>query len=77
MKTENIVLIVIVAMVAVFVIYNLVKKEEYQEYGHGPSRLIKELQESGEWEVFNFFNNGILRDKPASTGITFIQRCKK
>jgi hypothetical protein len=49
----------------------------YDEFSHGPSQLIKELQESGEWEVFNFFNNGILRSKPASTGLTFIQRCKK
>ena len=60
-----------------YIVSDDIKKEEYQEYGQGPSRLVKELQESGEWEIFNFFNNGILRDKPASTGITFIQRCKK
>jgi hypothetical protein len=33
MKTDNIVLIVIVAIIAVLVIYNLVKKEEYQVRG--------------------------------------------
>jgi len=38
---------------------------------------IISLKENSEWEVFNFFNNGILRTKPASTGLTFIQRCKK
>jgi hypothetical protein len=43
----------------------------------GPAQLIKELKENPEWEVFNFFNNGILRNKPASTGLTFIQKCKK
>ena len=52
-------------------------KNDFHEFSHGPSQLIKELQETGEWEVFNFFNNGILRSKPASTGLTFIQRCKK
>ena len=48
----------------------------HQEYAEGPSKLIKELKENKDWEVFNFFNNGILRNKPASTGLTFIQRCK-
>ncbi len=54
-----------------------VKSENHQEYSNGPSRFVKELKENSEWEVFNFFNNGILRTKPASTGLTFIQRCKK
>jgi len=48
----------------------------HQEYAEGPSKLIKELKENKDWEVFNFFNNGILRNKPASTGLTFVQRCK-
>ena len=48
----------------------------HQEYAEGPSKLIKELKENKDWEVFNFFNNGILRNKPASTGLTFIQRCE-
>jgi hypothetical protein len=48
----------------------------HQEYAEGPSKLIKELKENKDWEVFNFFNNGILRNKPASTGLTFIQKCK-
>lgn len=54
-----------------------VKSENHQEYANGPSRFVKELKENSEWEVFNFFNNGILKTKPASTGLTFIQRCKK
>ena len=48
----------------------------HQEYAEGPSKLIKELKENKDLEVFNFFNNGILRNKPASTGLTFVQRCK-
>mgnify|MGYP000256143471 CR=1 FL=1 len=37
---------------------------------------IKELKNNPEWEIFNFFNNGIFRSKPASTGLTILQRCK-
>lgn len=58
------------------IITNDIKSENHQEYANGPSQLIKLLKEDNEWEVFNFFNNGILRTKPASTGLTFIQRCK-
>ena len=54
-----------------------VKSENHQEYANGPSRFVKELKQNSEWELFNFFNNGILRTKPASTGLTFIQKCKK
>jgi len=43
---------------------------------NGPSQLIKLLKENKEWEVFNFFNNGIFKSKPASTGFTILQRCK-
>jgi len=46
------------------------------EFAKGPTELIKLLKEDKEWEVFNFFNNGIFKSKPASTGLTFVQRCK-
>jgi hypothetical protein len=46
----------------------------HQEYANGPAKFVKELKENKEWEVFNFFNNGILRDKPSSTGLTFIRK---
>ena len=46
----------------------------HQEYANGPARFVKELKENKEWEVFNFFNNGILKDKPSSTGLTFIRK---
>lgn len=59
------------------VTHDVKSKDGYDEFSHGPSKFVSELKLSGEWEVFNFFNNGILRSKPASTGLTFIQRCKK
>jgi len=54
-----------------------VTDQNHHEPFSGPSQLIKELQLKPEWEIFNFFNNGIHRTKPASTGLTIIQRCKK
>ena len=58
------------------IITNDVKSEHHEEYSHGPSKFMNEIKQDPNWEVFNFFNNGILRTKPASTGLTFIQRCK-
>ena len=51
-------------------------QNHHDEFVNGPSQLIKLLKEDKEWEVFNFFNNGIFKSKPASTGLTFVQRCK-
>ena len=50
--------------------------EFHHEYAAGPSKLIAELKDNKEWEIFNFFNNGIFKSKPASTGLTILQRCK-
>ncbi len=52
-------------------------EEFHQDYANGPSKLINELKENKKWEIFNFFNNGIFKSRPSSTGLTFIQRCKK
>jgi hypothetical protein len=38
----------------------------------GPSKFIKDI--GPEWKVFNFFNQGIVKNKPSSTGLTLIQR---
>ena len=49
--------------------------EDEKEYFHlwdGPARFIKEL--GPEWKQFNFFNAGTEPMKPASTGLTLIQR---
>ena len=58
------------------IVTNDIKEDNYQEYSNGPSELIKLLKKDKEWEIFNFFNNGIFRSKPASTGLTILQRCK-
>ena len=55
---------------------DVLEKEHHDEFANGPSKLIKELKENSEWEIFNFFNNGIFRTKPSSTGLTILQRCK-
>lgn len=53
------------------------EQKHHDEFANGPSRLVKELKENSEWEIFNFFNNGIFKSRPSSTGLTFVQRCKK
>ena len=60
---------------------DLIVTEDVKEKNHhapfdGPNKLIKELKDNKEWEVFNLFNNGILREKPSSTGITLVQKCR-
>jgi len=39
----------------------------------GPIQLAKEI-DTEKWEVFNLFNFGILKNKPASTGLTLIRK---
>jgi len=58
------------------IVTNDLKSEDYHEFANGPSQLIKELKDNPDWEIFNFFNNGIFRSKPSSTGLTILQRCK-
>jgi len=48
-------------------------KKDYHRFD-GPSRLVKELQQSSEWNLVNLFNFRILSDKPSSSGITIINR---
>jgi hypothetical protein len=55
---------------------DVVEQNHHTEYVNGPSKLIKELKENSEWEIFNFFNNGIFKSKPSSTGLTILQKCK-
>jgi len=48
-------------------------KKDFHSF-EGPSKLASELQSSNQWNIINFFNNGIIRDKPSSTGITIINK---
>lgn len=56
---------------------DVLDKNHHDEFAHGPSELIDFLSNDKDWEIFNFFNNGILKNRPASTGLTFLQKCKK
>ena len=47
-------------------------EKEYYEFFDGPPKFIKEIGK--EWRQFNFFNTGIHPSKPASTGLTLLQR---
>lgn len=60
-----------------YIVTNDISNDDHQDYTHGPSLFMREIRKNPEWEVFNFFNNRILRTRPSSTGLTFIQRCKK
>lgn len=59
-----------------YIVTDDIKSDDYQKITNGPTQLIKELQENSEWEIFNFFNNGIFKSKPSSTGLTILQKCK-
>lgn len=47
-------------------------EKEYFQSWDGPTKFISEI--GSEWKQFNFFNTGISPMKPASTGITLLQR---
>jgi len=55
-----------------------VKSQNHQDnITNGPSKLVKELSDDSDWEIFNFFNNGIFKTRPSSTGLTILQKCQK
>lgn len=56
---------------------DITDQNHHDEFVDGPSKLIKELKEDKDWEIFNLFNNGIFKSKPSSTGLTILQKCKK
>ena len=47
-------------------------QNHHEEYANGPARFIEEI--SNEWQRFDFFNFGILKTKPSSTGLTILRR---
>ena len=48
-------------------------QDNFQEFTDGPSKFIVDLKKDTKWNVFNLFNNGILKSKPSSTGLTIVQ----
>ena len=53
-----------------FIVTDDIKDENYQSFD-GPARFIDDI--GPEWKTFNLFNEGIIKDKPSSTGLTLIQ----
>ena len=47
-----------------------------KQFSNSLVQVEYQLKDNKEWEVFNLFNNGILREKPSSTGITLVQKCR-
>lgn len=48
-------------------------KKDYYSFS-GPSQLVKELQQSPDWNLISLHNFSILKDKPSSSGITIINK---
>ena len=51
---------------------DITDQEHHDEFSEGPSKFIEEI--GNEWQRFDFFNEGILKDKPSSTGLTILRR---
>jgi hypothetical protein len=60
-----------------YIVTDEIKSDDHQEITNGPSELVELLKQDSSWEIFNFFNNGIFKSKPSSTGLTILQKCKK
>jgi len=50
---------------------DIVDQNHHDNFAEGPSMFIEEI--GNEWQRFDFFNEGILRDKPSSTGLTILR----
>jgi hypothetical protein len=48
------------------------QKKDFYEFS-GPSQFVKDFNNE-EWEFFNLFNYGRLKEKPSSSGITILKR---
>ena len=50
---------------------DITDQNHHDEFAIGPSKFIEEIGD--EWQRFDFFNEGIIKDKPSSTGLTLIR----
>lgn len=50
---------------------DLQDQNQYETFTDGPSKFIKEI--GTEWQKLNLFNEGNLRTKPSSTGLTILR----
>jgi len=54
-----------------YIITDEIKEKDYQSFD-GPAKFIKDIPEG--WKTFNLFNEGVIKGKPSSTGITLLQK---
>jgi len=54
-----------------FLISDDIKSEDHQPFD-GPAKFLDDI--GPEWRIFNLFNEGTVKDKPSSTGLTLVQR---
>lgn len=57
-----------------YIITDEVKDRGDYDDWDGPIKLVKELKDNTNWETFDLFNFGIIKTKPASTGLTLIRK---
>ena len=56
-----------------YIVTNEVKDRGDFDDWKGPIQLAKEI-DTNKWQVFDLFNFGIIKNKPASTGLTLVRR---
>lgn len=56
-----------------YIVTNEVKDRGDFDDWSGPVQLAKEI-DTDKWQVFDLFNFGIIKNKPASTGLTLVRR---
>ncbi len=56
-----------------YIVTNEVKDRGDFDDWNGPIKLAKEI-DTTKWQVFDLFNFGIIKNKPASTGLTLVRR---
>lgn len=50
---------------------DITDQDDHDQFAEGPSKFIEEI--SDEWQRFDFFNEGVLKNKPSSTGLTLLR----
>ena len=56
-----------------YIVTNEVKDRGDHDDWTGPIKLAKEI-DTEKWQVFDLFNFGIIKNKPASTGLTLVRK---
>ena len=56
-----------------YIVTNEVKDRGDHDDWSGPIKLAKEI-DTEKWQVFDLFNFGIIKNKPASTGLTLVRK---